>query len=190
MKIYKTWNSTIGNYLPAFRNQSFIVFTPENTDEKIFLYEFFNVFLTEFVKDLGEVYEDLKKINQKKSFNEFLLPLLNTDKFYLMTTLEEYIVPRDTFIELVKLVKETFVLLAKKKYKEYLKNKDINRVISKGPLKIVNNNIVINSDTDIKKVEDFLEIEENEFERNMIKFIDNQILSKFDKKKNNPYNQN
>ena len=186
MKIYKTWNSVIASYLPSFKNQSFIVFVPEDYNEKQFLFNFFNIFLTDFVKYLDGIYYELKQIGQEKAFNQNLLPLLKTTKFYLMTTQEEYIVPRDTFIELIKLVKETFVLSLKKSNLNF-------PIDTNAPNKAFNfakDNIVLlgYNNTDNNK-DNELELDIKKFEYEMIKFIDSQILSKFDKRKNNTNKQ-
>jgi len=183
LKIYKTWNGVIANYLPVFKHQDFIVFKPETEEEKDFLFNFFNVFLSSFVKELEKSFEEIQKINKNFQINSPLKILLETNKFYLMTAWEEYIVPRDTFIELMKLVKETFLFSINNR-----KEKENNTVITKKDLKafeIINSEIKINMlNFNIQDTEEQNKVTENEIEQQIIEFIDKNILSKFDKKKN------
>jgi len=179
MKIYKTWNEVIANYLPIFKNQDFIVFKPETEEEKDFLFNFFNIFLTDFVKELDKSFEEVQKFNKNFQINRSLKKLVQTNKFYLVTSLEEYIVPRDSFIELIKLVKEMFLLS--------INNKSVIRNAEKKlkAFNIVSNCIELNTDTEnIANINNDKE-KKVKIEKEIIDFIDKNILSKFAKKRNN-----
>lgn len=189
MKIYKTWNFKIAQLFPIFRDQDFIVFVPGTADEKKFLFNFFS-FLSSFVEDFEKAYKELEKRGihlTGEELNEKLLPLLKTNKFFLFTTLEEYIIPRDTFIEMLKLIQDTL------SYDNQINNKSFKEILDDGlfenpekeeafffkdnKIEVVQPNLIV--DKEITE-----DLNKFDFEKELNKFIE-FIFSKFDKKKSN-----
>ena len=182
MQIYKTWNTRITGLLPAFKDQLFIVFIPETEEEKRFLLNFFS-FLSLFVEDLDSVVKELESKGvslSKDEENKNLLILCKHSKFYLHTSLEEYLVPRDSFIELLKFLRKLFEKGIEKTIKKSQKNSffDEKKEVE-ASFCIVDGNIKLVNDADDNQ--ELKEIQKHNFEDEMIDFID-QIFLRFDKK--------